>query len=268
MTRGFSLVELLVSLTVCALLAGAVAAAVPPARAVFETTPEVLDQQQRERTMADVLARVVRSAALVHAVNPDGTAGARAPAVELLQPHADGTRFHALRVLSISGVGRGMLAVDQAGPSGALQLQAAVNCPSTGDVCGFTTGVTAVVVDVTGRFEVFAIADTDLAAHALWPSGGLAAAYAAGSEVFEVAWDIYRLDSGSEGSFTLVRETAAGAVQPMVDQVAELAVEGWRVAGWLARVDITARLKARSPVAHRQVPDRTVRVSIALRNRS
>ena len=50
---GFSLVELLVALTICALLSGAIAAVAPQARAAFDATPEALDLLQRERTVVD-----------------------------------------------------------------------------------------------------------------------------------------------------------------------------------------------------------------------
>ena len=78
---GFSLVELLVALTICALLSGAIAAVAPQARAAFDATPEALDLLQRERTVVDVLTRALRSAALLTAARDDGTAGAAVPAL-------------------------------------------------------------------------------------------------------------------------------------------------------------------------------------------
>ena len=86
-TSGFSLVELLVALTVCALLSGAIAAVAPQARAAFDSTPEVLALQQRERTVADVLTRTLRSAALLHATRDDGTPGAAVP-IRMAMPSA------------------------------------------------------------------------------------------------------------------------------------------------------------------------------------
>lgn len=265
---GFSLVELLVALTVCALLSGAIAAVVPPARTAFAATPAAMDVQQRERTVADVLARALRSAAWIHAVRDDGSAGAVVPAVVLLEPEAGDTRFHAVRVLAIAGGGRGVLAADQAGSSGALRLQPDVDCPSAGDVCGFAKGATAVIVDVSGRFTVFAIAATNKAARSLSPSSGFATSYSAGSAVIEVGSDTYRLELEADGSSTLVRQTAAGAVQPIVDNVSELVIEASRQSGRLKRVDFTARLGARSTGPGRRVPDRTLQLSIALRNPS
>jgi len=265
---GFSLVELLVAFSVCALLSGAVAAVVPSARAAFDSTPELIDQQQRERTLADVLGRTLRSAALLYAVTEDGTPGAVAPAVELLEPDEDGTRSRAFRVISVVGNGRGVLAVDQAGPAGGLQLRPDQHCPAAGELCGFSAGATAVVVDAAGRFDLFSVTATDALMHMLSPSSGFTAPYPAGSAVFEVASDTYRLESGADGTRTLVRETAAGAVQPMVDNVSELSLEASRLAGRLTRVDITARLGARTQVPGRRITDRLLRLSVALRNPS
>lgn len=265
---GFSLVELLVALTVCALLSGAIAAVTPQARAAFDTTPEALDLQQRERTVVDVLMRAVRAAGFLAATRDDGTAGEVAPAVELLDQDGGGDVFHALRVLSVVGHGRGVLESDQTGPSGSLRLLSDANCPSGGAVCGFAKGAVAAVVDVEGGFDVFTIASTSQGAHSISPSHALSATYLTGSAVFEVSADTYYLEAQADGSFTLVRETAAGAVQPIVDNVMELSLQAWRPADPIERVDITVRVDARSTNPRRRVPGRTRRLSVTLRNPS
>ena len=62
MTRGFSLIELLVALAVCLLLSGAVAGMMAPARAAFDRTPAALDLRERGRSGVDLLTMIVRSA--------------------------------------------------------------------------------------------------------------------------------------------------------------------------------------------------------------
>lgn len=268
MAAGFSLIELLIALTVCALLSGAIAAAAPPARAVFDATPEVLDLQQRERTAADVLTRVLRSAAHLSAMREDGTRGDVAPAIQLLDPDADGARFHAVRVLAASGVGRGVLAADQASPSSALVLEAGAGCPSSGDVCGFSKGMTAAVVDVAGHVTAFVITSVSKGAHSLTPAQALGRAYPAGAALFAVSADTYYLDAEADGSFTLVRKTAAGTVQPIVDAMAAVDLRAVHRADVLTRVDLTIRLDARTLVPRRNVPGRTRWLSVSLRNPS
>jgi hypothetical protein len=102
----------------------------------------------------------------------------------------------------------------------------------------------------------------------LLPSNGFATPYPAGSAVFEVSSDTYRLESGADGSRTLVRQTAAGAVQPLVDNISELGLEASRFAGRLTRVDLTVRLGTRALAPGRQISDRFLRMSVALRNQS
>ena len=265
---GFSLVELLVALTVCALLSGAIAAVAPQARAAFDATPEALDLLQRERTVVDVLTRALRSAALLTAARDDGTAGAAAPAVELLERDEDGARFHAFRVLAVVGQGRGVLDADQGGPSGSLRLQPGVNCPSSGEVCGFSKGAVAALVDVDGRVDVLTIVATSKGANSVSPSRPLSRAYPRQSAMFAVSADSYYLEEQADGSLTLARETAAGAVQPIVDNVPELSIEPWRPAGVIKRLDLAVRLGARSTNPRRRVPDRVRHLSISLRNPS
>jgi prepilin-type N-terminal cleavage/methylation domain-containing protein len=295
---GFSLVELLVALTVCALIAGAVAAVVGPAKAVFESTPDALDLQQRQRTASDLLSGALRSARAPVATAVEGAAGEAVPAVMLLDPTDEGRRFRALSVVTMAGPGRGVLDADQVATSSALRLRAANNCPAADDVCGFSKGAVAAVVDVDGRFDVFTVASTSKGARSLSPSRALARTYPAGSLVVEVSADTYRLDEQADGSSTLVRETAAGAVLPVVDEVREIRFEGWRrppgspvlvpvtaadladgpwraggVEGeydtdWraLRRVDITLRIGGRS--AAPGSGGRTLRLSVSLRNPS
>lgn len=265
--HGFSLVELLVALTVCALLSGAIAAVTPQARAAFDATPEALELQQRARTAVDVLAVAVRSAALLAATRDDGTAGEPGAAVDLLEPADDGERFHSLRVVARTGHGRGVLQFDQAGPSGPLRLKAEM-CPSADDVCGFADNAVAAIVAVDGGYDVFTIAATSKGANSISSASALSRAYPSGSALFEVSADTYYLDAQPDASWSLVRETAAGAVQPIVDHVLAFDVTPRRAAAKLHRVDIDMRFGARAPDPRRRVPPRARRLSISLRNPS
>jgi len=265
--RGFSLIELLVALTVCALLSGGIAAVTPHARSAFEATPEALDLQQRERTIIDVLTRAVRSAARLSA-HEHGVALERAPAIELMDPDESNQVFHALRVVAIAGPGQGTLASDQLAPSDALHLQPDAHCPSVADVCGFTPGAVAAVVNREGRLSIFAVASTSPGSTSIRPSAALSNSYARGSAVFAVSADSYRLAAQSDGSLALVRETAGGAVQPIVDYVLALNLTRLPASGVMTRIDVEVEVGSSSPGANRRVMTRTRRVAIALRNPS
>ncbi len=205
--RGFALVELLVALVITSAIAAGIAAVVPPSREAFEHTPAALDAQQHGRSAVETITQAVRSAGLPGLVPP----------VALLDP--DEERFAALRAIARRPHGaEGMLAVDQSGVSGALTLSHA-SCPDVADVCGFTRGATAVIADGAGRFDLFVIDATDEGAHGIVSDRPFSEGYAAGAVVMEVDAHTYRLAAQPDGSHTLVRETVAGAVQPIVDRI-------------------------------------------------
>ena len=230
--RGFSLVELLVSLAVCAVLSAAVAGVVPSARAAFDAAPAALDLQQRGRTGVDVLAAAIRSAAAgVAPTAGPGAFGSLLPAVIPLSP-LSGSRhgeFEALYVVTpVANASRGVLARDQPGAHGVLTLAAGPGCPAVRDVCGFTPGAVAAIADGSGRFDVFIVASTNASRGGITASRPLPSAYPAGSLVVEVETQYFRLDDQSDGSRALVRETTGGATQPIVDHVAEMGIQLWR----------------------------------------
>lgn len=218
--RGFSLVELLVALAVCAVLSAAVAGMAPAARAAFDAAPAALDLQQRGRTGVDVVAAAIRSAAWASMV----------PAVIPLSPIPDSgeTGFEALYVIApVPNASQGVLDRDQPGPHGVLTLAGGPGCPAVQDVCGFTPGAVAVIADGSGRFDVFTVASTNNSRGQITASLAFPSAYPAGSIVVEVDAQYFRLDDQGDGSRSLVRETAGGATQPIVDNVAAMGIELW-----------------------------------------
>ncbi len=230
--RGFSLVELLVALAVCALLSAAMAGVVVPARAAFESVPATLDLQQRARTGVDVLITAIRSAGADVASTADLGAFAEVmPAVMVQAPIEGGAhdgQFEALYVVApVVHASQGVLDRDQPGPNRALTLAAGPGCPAVPDVCGFTPGAVAAIVDGGGRFHVFTVASTDSSRRELVPSVAFPSAYPAGSAVVEVEAQHFRLDDQGDGSRALVRDTAGGATQPIVDNVTRLGIEAW-----------------------------------------
>lgn len=219
-SRGFSLVELLIALTVCAVLSAVVAVLVPPARAAFDAVPAALDLQQRGRTAVDVLASAIQS-----------TAFGMVPAVIPLSliPDSGETQFEALYVIApVPNASRGVLDRDQPGAHGVLTLAAGPGCPAVRDVCGFTPGAVAAIADGSGRFDIFTVAATNIPRRAITASLAFPSRYPAGSLVVEVEANHFRLDDQADGSRALVRETAGGATQPIVDHVTAMGLELWR----------------------------------------
>jgi prepilin-type N-terminal cleavage/methylation domain-containing protein len=239
--RGFSLVELLVASTICAGVAAAIALLVPAARAAFEVTPAELDLQLRARTTIDHLTHTLRSSggdavaaaelgllsALVPAVIPYDAAEGRFTRLKVLVPRVNGAQ--------------GVLDQHQFGALGSLSF-AALGCPALAVVCGFARDATALIADGSGRFDVFTVAAADATTHRITANRALNPPYAAGSVVVEADAFTYQMQGQPDGSQSLVRMTAGGAIQPVADGVRDLAFDLYAVdeAGNLTLVPVSA----------------------------
>lgn len=253
--RGFSLVELLMALTISALLCGAVAGVLPTARAAFESTPGALDLQQRSRIGVDVLVAALRAAGGSTMASAAGLSLSSALPAILPVPSpggpADDGPFSAVQVISaLPAGGQGVLDRDQAGPSGVLMLSTTRSCPHADDVCGFRTGAVAAIADGYGRYDVFVVASASTTGWSLAPASGLSAAYRAGSPLVEVDSSRFGIAAQPDGSTALVRQTADGATMPIVDGVSRLGFTAWvRADAPVLRWDDAAAWASYGPIA-------------------
>lgn len=231
--RGFTLVELLVSSAIVLLIAGALAAVTPAAREAFERIPAELDVQQRGRIALDAITQQVRSAL---AVSGD------ADTMTVATPVAAG--------------GRGIVGIGQATAASALVLSSS-GCPNAKDVCGFSVGARGLISDGVTH-DLFSVAAVSTNGRSLTPDRPLSQAYAAGAAVTAVDQYTFRLERQSDGSSTLIRQTAAGAVQPIVDFVSDLAFE-------YAPTAVIVTIRA-IPGTGAMVPPCLFHASISLRN--
>ena len=234
--RGFTLIELLVAMTLLLLLASAAMQAVPAARDAFARIPAELETEQRARVAMESMSQVVRMAI--------------APVV--------GDAHSLTVVIGVAGGGAGIVA-SHADVSAALILTAP-GCPALRDVCGFTGGAWAVVQDAWGAFDVFSVAATTTATRSVTPSRALSKVYAAGATVTAADRYTFRLAMQTDGTESLVRETAAGAVQPVVDFVGALTVA---VQDDIVRVSIRV-----DPEPGERVPSRIYRTAVRVRSAS
>ena len=270
-STGFSIVELLIAMAVTILISGAIAGVAPQARSAFERVPADLDLQQRGRTAIDVLSQALRSAGNdVVAAESLGALSDLLPAVSVSGEDEPGVFTELTVIVPVPDGAQGTLDADQGGPAGAMTL-ASAPCPGVNDVCGFTPDSTTVVADGEGHFDVFSIAATDGGARQLTPARGLSRSYPAGSMLVEADRFIFNLVEQPDGSHSLVRTTAAGAVQPIVDFMSGLAFEvtGRNVAAGFYRidtVDVWLKVEAPGDLLRRVIPDRVFRTSIRLRN--
>jgi len=261
-SHGFTLIELLIALAIVTLLAGALAGVAEPARAVFDRVPAELDLQQRGRTAIDVISNELRSAGRsVPAMNELGSFVDILPAFALGDPDESGQAFSTLTVTTpaVNGA-QGILEADQAGTFTALTLGTTM-CPNVMEVCGFHAGTTAIITNGAGHQELFEVASTGAGTPTLTPDRALSQAYPAGSVVIEIDQHTFSLARQADGSFSLIRETAAGAIQPIVDGVASLAFHASD-----HQVDIAVSVQAATESLRRVLHDRVFRTSVRLRN--
>lgn len=268
---GFTVVELLIAMTITLLVAGAIAGVTQPARDAFDRVPAELDLQQRGRIAIEVMSQALRSAGRnVAAAERLGLLSDLVPAASVFDPDESG-RFTSLEVIvPATDAAQGVLAADQSGAAAAITL-AVAPCPDVDDVCGFMPGSTALVTDGLGHYDVFSIATTEPGARRFTPAIVLSRAYPIGSIVVEIDRLTFSLVLQPDDSYSLVRETAAGAVQPIVDFVNGLSfdVSGRDVAAGffqIEQVDVWVNVEARTEALRLVVPDRVFRTSIRLRN--
>ena len=269
--RGFTLVELLIAMAITILIAGAIAGVAPQARAAFERVPADLEMQQRGRTAIDVLSQALRSAGNnVAATESFGPLSDLLPTVSVSGEDEPGVFTELTVIIPVPDPAQATLDVDQAGAGGAMTLSPA-HCPNVKDVCGFTPKRTAVIADGEGHFDIFSIAATNVGAHQLTSAKVLSQSYPVGSVLVEADRFVFSLKEQPDGSHTLVRTTAAGAVQPIVDFVSGLAFDrtGQTAAAGFFRIEqvgVWLSVEAPSELLRGIVPDRVFRTSIRLRN--
>jgi prepilin-type N-terminal cleavage/methylation domain-containing protein len=237
---GFTVIELLVAMTITLLIAGALAGVAQPARAAFVRVPAELELQQRGRTALDAVAQALRASLLV--------------------TDEPGTLTELTVIVPVAAPAGGVLSLDQPDAGGPMALGTA-RCPNIKEVCGFTPGATAIVEDAEGSFDVFSIASANAGGRSITPAAALSQAYVAGSSVMEIDQFTFRLAEQSDGTFSMIRETAAGAIQPIVDFVADLSFEV--TAG---QVDVHISLDSAVESLRALMPPRGFRTTIKLRN--
>jgi type II secretory pathway pseudopilin PulG len=239
--EGCTLIELLIAVAITLLIAGVLAAATPAARAAFDRVPAELEMHQRGRVAIDALSQALREADAIWPSLPDASGGFSEVTLAIPVPYP----------------AQGVLQVDQLSPDSSMTLDAAP-CPNVGDICGFTVGMSAIVSDPTGM-DLFIVGSTDQAARTITPAAPLSRTYAAGAHARQVEESSFRLDAQS----ALVRITAAKAVQPMVDALANLS---FAIAA--DRVEISLTVQAASERLRDVIAPRAFKTSIARRNPS
>jgi type II secretory pathway pseudopilin PulG len=220
--RGFSLVEMLVSLLIVLTVTGTLITLMHQAQATFVAQTELPDLQQRLRVAADALSRDLSRAG-----------GGPFPSIVphrrgMESPDAPGT-FHNDRV-SVLLVPAAAPLTTLAGPSdgaGTLFVRDRPRCPVSDPVCGFSVGTLMVIFDDTGAYDTFRISAVLADPPALQYSGTtLAKIYQAGATVAAAETTTYWLKTDAvSGVSRLMKYDGQQSDLPFAENIAELRFE-------------------------------------------
>jgi Tfp pilus assembly protein PilW len=203
-SSGFSLVEMLMSAGIMAVVTAGIFTVVNPARGTFQLQPELADMQQRLRVVADALFKDLVAA------GAGGSMGSDAAAFEhffpsvfpmrrgLLSPDPpDVFKSDTITLMSVPATAAQTKTTQaMAGSSSDLPVEAQPACPPADRLCGFAAGMNAVIYDDMGTFDIFTIAGVDSAALTIVRApGSLSKAYGAGARVTQAASVTYSLNA-------------------------------------------------------------------------
>jgi prepilin-type N-terminal cleavage/methylation domain-containing protein len=211
---GFTLVELLVAAAVSVLLSALTCWLLAEAKTTIDVSRERADLQQRARAGL---------AAIVRGLSDAGAGETRGPVigplVRWLPPvwpgRADGSSVRVaittIRVLPM--VAPAALASDAPAETAMLAFDRSSGCTLP---CGFSDGMTVIILDGRGDFDLFALVDTDgVTATVRRLPGGTGGTYVRGAPVLPVELRSYywrqadrelRADDGDRGDFPVVND--------------------------------------------------------------
>jgi hypothetical protein len=246
---GFSLVELTVALALTLLVAAAVAAIVDPARGAFASQPEAVDMQQRLRVGVDTLTRDLIGAGAGSPVG--GQSGPLGDVIPPLMPFRRGAsrsdppetfRTDAITVIGVPATAaQTTLAAELPPGAPTLTLMPTTGCPDGINVCGFAPGMTVLVYDPGGAFDIFVVVSVDDAALQLTVAPVESASpYPVGASVVEARVQTYYLkdDPVSHSSQLMHADGTTNADAPVLDHVAGLTFDYAGASGPIAASEL------------------------------
>lgn len=183
---GFSLLEMLVAMSIMLAVTAGVFALMNPSHGTFATEPEVADMQQRLRVASDTLYKdlVMAGAGAYSGSNVGTLTNFFAPILPLrsgsLNDDPPGTyRTDTITLYYVPATsGQTTISHSMPGQSTELKVNDASNCPQDGNgqkqnLCGFVDGQKVLVYDDSGNYAMYTITEVqDAAAHLQVDKGG------------------------------------------------------------------------------------------------
>lgn len=231
-SRGFTLIEVLVSLALVALVVGLVAVVAVPVLDAFEADPAAADAAQRGRGVAQVLFDDLREAGSGFVADPEIAPGVALPAVWpdvlTLGAWTPGARAHTVSAWHAPrGAAHLTLAADLPAGASVLPLVRPAFCSAVSPSCGIAANDEVLIHGPHGRLAVSSVRqvlpplDLDL-------TTPLVEAWPAGTRVSVVVAHTYDLrPDPATGLSQITRRVGAGPATALVDYVTRFDVEWW-----------------------------------------
>jgi Tfp pilus assembly protein PilW len=227
--RGFSIVEVVLAMSVVLLVTAGVFSVLNPAQGSFSTQSEVADIEQRLRVASDTLYRdLVMAGAGAYigtqtgpltsyfapilpsrqgAVNDDPPATFRRDTVTLFHVPTTSAQTTISQVI--------------AGTSPELRVHLSPGCPRGQTLCGFAAGMTVVVFDVSGQVGLFRVTDVHGSSASLRANrAGNDSTFPEGAKIAQISSRTYSLKKAT--SQLVQYDGTTNADVPVVDHVVGL----------------------------------------------
>jgi prepilin-type N-terminal cleavage/methylation domain-containing protein len=224
--RGFSLVELLLSLAIMLIVLAAMFALMNPAHATFALQPERADMQQRLRVAADVVGGDLR----VAGAGTRGYLASIAPYRRGLESaDSPGAFFNdRMSVMYVPASGPETVVDSPTDNGNAIVVRPRTGCPPIDPLCGFEVKMIVAIFDDSGAYDLVQVSGIGTYPPLLMYVGPtLSKSYAAGSRVAQVETATYWLKDAVSGTTVpqLMKYDGRHTDLPVADNVVDLRFE-------------------------------------------
>src|SRR6266851_1034473 len=162
---GFSVLEIVIATALMLLVTAGVFSLMDPAHGSFATEPEKADLQQRLRVAADTLSKdlIMAGAGAYLGTSVGALSASFAPVLPFRQgaTSADPAGTFATDRITLmyvpSTAAQTTLSADLTPVSFTLEVNPDSGCPRDATLCGFTKGMSVLVYDDTGAYDMFTI---------------------------------------------------------------------------------------------------------------
>ncbi|MBA3271386.1 MAG: prepilin-type N-terminal cleavage/methylation domain-containing protein [Acidobacteria bacterium] len=237
--RGFTIVEMLVAVTIMMAVTGAVFGLIDPAQGVYRAQPEVSDMQQRLRVGTSSLSEdLLMAGAGTYLGSGSGTLlNFFAP----IQPVRLGTvdsdpdagiffRDDAITIMYVPQTASQCTIRDSMPQtSSEVKVNAQPGCPANDELCGFETGMRVIIFDDTGAWDPFTITNVQTSAlHLQHRDDDFSKKYDQGAQITQIAMHTYYLLTNTATStYQLRHYNGHDRDEALADNVVDLEFEYW-----------------------------------------